>query len=183
MQDTWQWHRQEAAPDQPQPSPRDRASLVALSEDTLLLYGGADALNRRLDDTWLYSTAAATWTEVKPAGARPRGRCCASLFTTGDRAMVFGGDCGAAGASGELWSLRGARVAAAAAAAGAPPVAPAQWTLLQLEGPAPAPRRGHATAVTAGGAVVVHGGVSEQKSLLGMKKQSEHLAGGWVAQN
>ena len=44
----------EVHPDAPQPCPRDRAALVVLTPRLLLLYGGADSLNRRLDDTWLF---------------------------------------------------------------------------------------------------------------------------------
>lgn len=40
-----------------------------------------------------------------------------------------------AGVTNELWSLRGLEGEG-----------PAQWTQLQLEGPAPTPRRGHAVA-------------------------------------
>ena len=44
----------DAAPDAPAPCPRDRAALVPLSPRALLLYGGADSLNRRLDDAWVF---------------------------------------------------------------------------------------------------------------------------------
>lgn len=40
-------------PDAPAPCPRDRSSLLALGPTRLLLYGGADAMNRRLDDLWV----------------------------------------------------------------------------------------------------------------------------------
>ena len=54
MQDTWEWTRVDVAPDADQPCPRDRAAMVALGSSRLLLYGGADAMNRRLDDLWLF---------------------------------------------------------------------------------------------------------------------------------
>ena len=38
----------------PQPCARDRASMVAVGPGKLLLVGGADLLNRRLDDAWLF---------------------------------------------------------------------------------------------------------------------------------
>ena len=53
LQDTWEWGRVETAPDAPQPCPRDRASLLPIGPSRLLLYGGADAMNRRLDDIWI----------------------------------------------------------------------------------------------------------------------------------
>lgn len=48
----------EVSPDAPQPCPRDRASMVAVGPNKLLLYGGADALNRRLDDMWIFDVEA-----------------------------------------------------------------------------------------------------------------------------
>ena len=54
-QDTWEWSRLSGdEPDAPRPCPRDRASLVALGSGRLLLVGGADAMNRRLDDAWVF---------------------------------------------------------------------------------------------------------------------------------
>lgn len=82
------------------------------------------------------------------------------------------------GANNELWSLRGL-------GSGAP--GPLKWTQLVLEGDAaPLPRRGHAGACASppglsGTWAVFEGGLSEQKSLLGMKKQSEYLSGGCVS--
>lgn len=58
LQNTWQWHRQDAAPEGPLPVARDRAALVAMGKDTLVLFGGADAMNRRLDDVWTYDLIA-----------------------------------------------------------------------------------------------------------------------------
>jgi hypothetical protein len=46
----------DAPPDAPQPCARDRASMVAVAGGKLLLvYGGADGVNKRLDDAWIYS--------------------------------------------------------------------------------------------------------------------------------
>lgn len=44
----------ETSPDAPQPCPRDRATMIPLAPTKLLLYGGADSLNRRLDDLWVF---------------------------------------------------------------------------------------------------------------------------------
>ena len=55
MQDTWEWSRLSGdAPDSPQPCPRDRAAMAAISPSKLLLVGGADSMNRRLDDAWIF---------------------------------------------------------------------------------------------------------------------------------
>lgn len=73
-----------------------------------------------------------------------------------------------AGVTNELWSLRGLVEGEGEA--------PPQWTQLQLEGPAPAPRRGHAAA-SAGHWAVFVGGLTEQKSMMGIKSRSEYLSG------
>ncbi|PRW60075.1 rab9 effector with kelch motifs [Chlorella sorokiniana] len=161
--DTWEWSRLSGdSPEQPAPCPRDRASMVAVSPSKLLLVGGADSLNRRLDDCWLFDLEKGAWSEVKVAGAKPRARCCTALFALEQRVLMFGGD--TYGVTNELWSLRGLEGEG-----------PAHWTQLQLEGPAPAPRRGHAVAAT-GPWVVFVGGLTEQRSLMGMKSKSEYLA-------
>jgi len=164
--DTWQWHRQEAAPDAPQPVPRDRAAIVALDNSRLLVYGGVDSAGKRLDDSWIYDLKSSSWAELQVTSSRPKGRCCSSIFTMGNRVLMFGGD--AYGATNELWSLRGVLGETGQGKA-------IQWTQLQLDGAVPAPRRGHAAVVCEPWGVVIAGGLSEQKSMLGMKKQSEHL--------
>ena len=54
--DTWEWQRLSGeAPEAPQPCPRDRASMAAVGGGgQLLVVGGADSMNRRLDDAWLF---------------------------------------------------------------------------------------------------------------------------------
>lgn len=161
--DTWEWHRQEASPDAPQPIARDRASIVTIDTNHLLVYGGADATGKRLDDAWIYDLKSSTWREMAISGAKPRPRCCTTLFSMGNRVLLFGGDL--LGVSNELWSLRGLDGKSSV-----------QWTLLQLDGGSvPAPRRGHAAALSDNLGVVIVGGFSEQKFLLGMKKQDEYL--------
>ncbi len=38
------------------PSPRDFASMVDLPGGKLLLFGGLDASEKRLDDTWMFDS-------------------------------------------------------------------------------------------------------------------------------
>jgi hypothetical protein len=93
--------------------------------------------------------------------------------------LQFGGD--SYGVSNELWSLRGLVESgsdSAGAGAGAEGASDPQWTLLQLDGPAPPPRRGHAAA-SLGRWLVFAGGLTEQKSMLGIKSRNEYLAGTW----
>lgn len=188
--DTWEWARLETEAEAPTPCPRDRACLVAsLDGSSLLLYGGADASNRRLDDLWRYDIAARAWAEVGAAGgARPRPRCSATLCALPNRLLLFGGD--NYGVSGELWSLNVVVERAGAAvktsregpggdgkpATGPAPPATASWTLLSLEGAVPLPRRGHAAAASGRG-FLVSGGFTEHRSLIGIKSRGVCLDG------
>jgi hypothetical protein len=177
---SWEWARCEAAPDAPAPCARDRAAMAAVAGGAgLLVYGGADAANRRLDDCWLYDLKRRQWREVRPPGPRPRGRCSATLFSLGDRVALYGGD--VAGPSAELWSLRG--VAALlegggesgedGGGGGAPPARPCGWTLLELGGDAAAARRAHAAAPLGAAVAVVGGLVETRAGMLGIKRQLE----------
>ena len=51
----WAWSKVETLG--PQPAPRDFAGLVDLPDGRLLLFGGLDAAERRLDDTWIFDPA------------------------------------------------------------------------------------------------------------------------------
>lgn len=174
--DTWQWERKDACPDHPAPSPRDRSSIIPLGDHRLLIYGGTDATNKRLDDVWIYDLNTSSWSEVVPSGgSKPNPRCSTTLFSLGNRVLVFGGDIANIGPSNDLWSLRGV-AQVEENPSGSAALLPAQWTQLQLPGAAPAPRRGHAAAPAGPwGGILFSGGRSELKSLLGIKKQSQYL--------
>lgn len=58
-QDTWEWAPVELLQNAIRPSPRDFAAMVDLPEGKLLLFGGLDASEKRLDDTWIFDTI--TW--------------------------------------------------------------------------------------------------------------------------
>ena len=47
------------------PCPRSFAALAALPKHQLLLFGGLDGSERRLDDTWIFDTV--TWATDQPA--------------------------------------------------------------------------------------------------------------------
>ena len=55
-QDTWEWSLVELAQDALRPSPRDFAGMVDLPRGRLLLFGGLDVAEKRLDDTWIFDT-------------------------------------------------------------------------------------------------------------------------------
>ncbi len=54
LQDTWQWSQLPPRRDQPAPVARDFCCMVALEGERLLLHGGLDHSEKRLDDTWIY---------------------------------------------------------------------------------------------------------------------------------
>lgn len=58
-QDTWEWAPVELQQNAVRPSPRDFAAMVDLPSGKLLLFGGLDASEKRLDDTWIFDTI--TW--------------------------------------------------------------------------------------------------------------------------
>lgn len=55
-QDTWEWAPVELPQTAQRPSPRDFAAMSDLSGGRLLLFGGLDASEKRLDDTWIFDT-------------------------------------------------------------------------------------------------------------------------------
>lgn len=184
---TWEWYRQEASPDGPIPSPRDRSSMVALDARRLLVYGGADSQGRKLNDLWIYDIQDQSWSEVTVHGVKPSPRCSSAVFILGSRIMVFGGDAGRP--NNELWSLRGLIVDNQAVENPKQNFKPTlkdeesihdepaavKWSKIDLPGPVPSPRRGHAATSAFPWGELFFGGFSEYGSgLLGIQKQSEY---------
>lgn len=56
-QDTWEWSLVELGGGGVRPSARDFAKLAALPGGRLLLFGGLDASEKRLDDAWIFDSA------------------------------------------------------------------------------------------------------------------------------
>jgi N-acetylneuraminic acid mutarotase len=75
------------------PSARaDHAMAYDVANDRIILFGGYDG-SSCLDDTWAYDPSTNAWTELEPAGDRPRAREGHSLVydpTSGDL-ILFGG--------------------------------------------------------------------------------------------
>ncbi|KAK9841168.1 hypothetical protein WJX74_001325 [Apatococcus lobatus] len=145
--ESWSWEKVEPQKGSRQPAPRDFASMLALDGDRLLLFGGLDAADRRLDDVWLFDEAKGAWAELHVAGAKPRARYGHSMSRMGSRLLMLGGDIGT-GYAADLWTLRGLE--------GGSEEAPA-WIQLDLPGQAPSPRKGHCLAAQ-GPLLVVMGG-------------------------
>lgn len=170
---SWEWQRLEPQDDRV-PCPRDRASLVAAPDGkSLLLYGGADGSNHRLDDLWLFDPEKVTWTEISSVGPRPRPRCSATLCALPNRLLMYGGD--TYGVSAELWSLNIPGITTNENTYNAPLLA--TWTALTLEGTPPAPRRAHAAAAAPSKGLVISGGWTELRSLIGIKNRGQTLDG------
>jgi Galactose oxidase, central domain len=56
-QDAWEWSKLEVEEAAPQPTSRDFAGMVDLPDGRLLLFGGLDAGEKRLEDTWIFDPA------------------------------------------------------------------------------------------------------------------------------
>lgn len=54
VQDSWEWSQQTPPKGSPGPSARDFAAMASLPGGRLLLFGGLDASERRLDDIWIF---------------------------------------------------------------------------------------------------------------------------------
>ena len=72
-QDMWAWSKVEARG--AQPAPRDFAGLVDLPDGRLLLFGGLDTAEKRLDDTWVFDPARCVRQPCPPAVPRARRLC------------------------------------------------------------------------------------------------------------
>ena len=57
MQDSWQWAHVEPDGSGLRPPARDFARLAPLPGGRLLLFGGLDAAEKRLDDAWVFDAA------------------------------------------------------------------------------------------------------------------------------
>jgi len=96
-QDSWAWSQLAAGA--PAPAPRDFAGMVDRPDGRLLLFGGLDAAERRLDDTWVFD----------PAACAPAcGRRMLAGRRTPRRAQAGAGPAGAPGRSSR-WSGTRAR--------------------------------------------------------------------------
>lgn len=145
--DTWEWTPVEMAEDVPQPSARSFAAMCALPGSQLLLFGGLEQPERRLDDTWLFDTTTSTWQELKLTGSKPKARYAHAMTAIDGRAILFGGQ-SSSGLLNDLWTLKGLSPEGEAS-----PV----WIPLDLPGTPPIPRKGH-SLVGMGLWVIVMGG-------------------------
>jgi len=73
------------------PSARDAHDMVYVGSDTILLFGGKDATNTALSDTWAYDVTANTWTQLTPTGAPTTRFRHAMAYVGGDVVVLFGG--------------------------------------------------------------------------------------------
>lgn len=57
VQESWSWEKVEGQKGSKHPAPRDFACMLALDGNRLLLFGGLDSSDRRLDDVWVFDEA------------------------------------------------------------------------------------------------------------------------------
>ncbi|MDF1563313.1 MAG: kelch repeat-containing protein [Deltaproteobacteria bacterium] len=138
---TWAWS------DRPlrasAPPARRRASISTVGSDgTIVLHGGADAAGALLADTWRWSPATMTWTEIA-IGTGPTARSGAAMaYERQSGRLILHGGLGAAGPLADTWE--------GDAAAGT-------WTPLS-PGASPPAREGASMASLPTAGVLLHGG-------------------------
>ncbi|MEB2322151.1 MAG: hypothetical protein OZ921_06535 [Sorangiineae bacterium] len=96
--DTWEWDgltkTWTAAAPASKPSARGGHAMVFdAARGTVVLFGGVDANNQFLADTWEWDGATKTWTDVTPSGVSPTGREFHAMAYDAARGkvMLFGG--------------------------------------------------------------------------------------------
>ncbi len=72
----------------------------------MILFGGFDASDTPLGDTWAYDPVANSWTELHPSGGSPPARIGHSMVydPVARRVMMFGGSAQAGAAFGDTWA-------------------------------------------------------------------------------
>ena len=88
------------------PPPRDKVTMIyAPATRRLILFGGYGE-QELLNDTWAYDPLANAWTELKPSGILPSGRCDYAMVydpSTG-RMILFGGAIGPGAVVNDTWA-------------------------------------------------------------------------------
>jgi hypothetical protein len=74
------------------PSARFNVAMTAIPEDRILLFGGRDNSNTRLDDTWIFDVEAGTWSEIRPAVSPPLRDAHEMVYIGDDLVVMYGGN-------------------------------------------------------------------------------------------
>ncbi|GAA4261925.1 hypothetical protein GCM10022255_096600 [Dactylosporangium darangshiense] len=87
------------------PQPRDGHWMAGDTNGRVILFGGKGAGSRYFNDTWTYTPATSTWTELTPAGTLPPGRFGHGLVhdPADHRILLFGG-VATTGLANDLWA-------------------------------------------------------------------------------
>jgi len=138
------------------------------SVDRVVLFGGVDAANEHLADTWTYDYDTDTWTEVNVTAAPPGRTYSAMTYDPiGRRALLFGGANGeweAETVLDDMWSLD---------------TATATWTRLS-PATAPSARAWHAMAFDAEtGKIILFGGGPDRRHYTAETWLYDPTAGTW----
>lgn len=180
--DSWEWSQQIAPEGSPHPVARDFAAMVSLPGGRLLLFGGLDASERRLDDIWIFHPRTQEWKEIKTTGTKPKPRYGHGLVLLAPPATSTGPPLDLLTGSAEEPAQSSDAIAAAAEAEarvllfGGETAGGAvndlwvlrgagsggdsnegTWIAVDAKGSAPTARKGHAVVGTARGVVVACG--------------------------
>ncbi|CAD7703376.1 unnamed protein product [Ostreobium quekettii] len=144
--DSWEWTLL-TVPEEGRPCGRDLASMVAIDDDRILLFGGRTDAGKSLNDLWLFEIKGSKWTNLQAGGNVPGARMKHQLVYSPDHRLLFlhGGETSTGSLFDDLWSIRGVDGQE-----------PWQWTQIKLR-PRPSGRSGHAMSVF-GSSVLCYGG-------------------------
>jgi len=90
------------------PPPRDYSVMAYDSvRDRMLLFGGANLSEAPFDDLWAYDLGRETWSELKPAGARPTARAWHAMAFDNEAGILvlFGGGRTRSAYTNEVWTF------------------------------------------------------------------------------
>jgi hypothetical protein len=128
------WHKVDCDELLPRPEPRYGHVCAALTDDTMLLYGGRSHGGKFLSDTWFLDLSTSSWTQLKTeeTSPPPQGRVFSAACSLNDASvLLFGGTDGAQN-YGDIWIFR---------------LAEMRWERGVAAGLPPQPRYGHSVSV------------------------------------
>ncbi|KAH7422716.1 hypothetical protein KP509_12G021800 [Ceratopteris richardii] len=121
------------------------AVLHPMIKNAILIYGGYGGRKSCwMNDLIIFHTDTLQWEDLRPEGDRPVGRGYHTLTTFGNFCALYGGKAEGGIINEDKLSIYNAQTN--------------RWSMVQVRGELPTPRSNHASAFTANGMIVIHGG-------------------------
>lgn len=74
------------------PSARFNMAMAAIPGDRILMFGGRDNSNTRLNDTWVFDVEAGTWSQIIPGPSPPIRDAHEMVYIGNDTVVLYGGN-------------------------------------------------------------------------------------------